>query len=88
MGALFLVALLISLALYAGGWLRTGFFPSINSDYVQAEIELPEGGAYADTLHILRQVESAALAVKAEYNSDPSLNAFGPVIGHIDSALR
>jgi multidrug efflux pump subunit AcrB len=87
-GAIFLVALLISLALYAGGWLRTGFFPSINSDYVQAEIELPEGGAYADTLRILRQVESAALTVKAEYNSDPSLNAFGPVIGHIDSSGR
>jgi len=84
-GAIFLVALLISLALYAGGWLRTGFFPSINSDEVQAEIELPEGGAYADTVRILRQVESAALAVKAEYNGDPALNAFGPVIGHIDS---
>jgi multidrug efflux pump subunit AcrB len=81
----FLVALLISLALYAGGWLRTGFFPSINSDYVVAEIELPEGGAFTDTLRVLHQVEAAALTVKAELNGDESLNLFGPAIGHIDS---
>jgi multidrug efflux pump subunit AcrB len=83
--SIFLVALLISLALYAGGWLRTGFFPSINSDYVVAEIELPEGGAFSDTLRVLRQVEAAAISVKSEYNADPDLNIFGPVIGHIDS---
>jgi multidrug efflux pump subunit AcrB len=87
-GAVFLVALLVSLALYAGGWLRTGFFPSINSDYVVAKVELPEGRAFADTLRVLYQVESAALAAKSEYNSDPSLNPFGPAIGHIDSSAR
>jgi multidrug efflux pump subunit AcrB len=87
-GAVFLVLLLISLALYAGGWLRTGFFPSINSDYVIAEIELPEGGAYSDTLRVLNQVESAAVTLKGEYNGDPAYNLFGPVIGHIDSRGR
>ncbi|NQY02195.1 MAG: efflux RND transporter permease subunit [Halieaceae bacterium] len=83
--AVFLVALMISLAFYAGGWLRTGFFPSINADNVSAEIELPEGGSFEETLRILRQVESAAVVLKAEYNSNPALNLFGPPIGHIDS---
>lgn len=84
-GALFLFALLVSLGLYAGGWLRTGFFPSVNSDYVQAEIALPEGGPYSDTLRILERVEIAAEQVKAEYNSDPVHTAFGAAVGHINS---
>tara|TARA_R110000772_G_scaffold96694_1_gene195527 strand:- start:78330 stop:81455 length:3126 start_codon:yes stop_codon:yes gene_type:complete len=83
--ALFFALLLISLALYGGGWLRSAFFPSINSDYVVAEIELPEGGAFADTLSVLHQVESAALQIKQEYNEDPRYTTFGPAIGHIDS---
>jgi multidrug efflux pump subunit AcrB len=84
--SIFLVALLISLALYVGGWLRTAFFPTINSDYVVAEITLPEGGAYARTLDVLHRVEAAALQVKAEYNADPKLAAAGPAVGHVDSS--
>ncbi|TXS94342.1 efflux RND transporter permease subunit [Parahaliea maris] len=82
--ALFLCLLLVSLAIYAGGWIRAGFFPSVNSDYVEAEVELPEGGAFADSLAALRQIESAALRVKTRYNADP---AYGgqQAIGHIDS---
>jgi multidrug efflux pump subunit AcrB len=84
--AIFFSLFLISLALYGGGWLRSAFFPSINSDYVIAEIELPEGGAFSDTLSVLRQVESAALQVKHEYNENPVFSALGPAIGHIDSS--
>ncbi|MEH6568322.1 MAG: efflux RND transporter permease subunit [Halioglobus sp.] len=86
--SIFLVVLLISLALYAGGWMRTGFFPSINSDYVKAEVTLREGGAYTDTVRVLRQIESAAIELKNELNADKSLNQHGPVIGHIDSRGR
>ena len=86
--ALFLVALLVSLSLYSGGWLRSSFFPDITSDHVEAEITLQEGGPYADTLRILHQVEAAALQVKLEYNANPLHSAFGPAIGHIDSRGR
>lgn len=86
--ALFLVALLVSLSLYGGGWLRSSFFPDITSDHVEAEITLQEGGPYADTLRILHQVEAAAVQVKMEYNADPLHSAFGPAIGHIDSRGR
>jgi multidrug efflux pump subunit AcrB len=83
--SLFLVAFAISLSLYSGGWVRTGFFPSITSDYVRAELTLPEGGAFRDTLAKLHQVEGAAVKLKAEYNNDPERAANGPIIGHINS---
>ncbi|MBT4520306.1 MAG: efflux RND transporter permease subunit [Halieaceae bacterium] len=86
--ALFLVALSLSLALYAGGWLRTGFLPSINSDFVFASVTLREGGSYQDTLRVLHQIESAAVQTKAEFNSDPRFLPAGAVIGHIDSRGR
>lgn len=86
--ALFLVALLISLSLYAGGWARSAFFPSITSDYVVAEIRLPEGGAYADTLRVLHQVEGAAVQLKLDYNSDPRFAGPEQAVGHISSRGR
>jgi multidrug efflux pump subunit AcrB len=79
--AIFLVALLLSLSLYAGGWVRTAFFPSIANDYVVANVNLPEGGAYKDTLRVLAQIEGAAVQLKADYNAA----ANGPLIGHINS---
>jgi multidrug efflux pump subunit AcrB len=83
--AIFLVALLFSLALYGGGWLRSAFFPAITADFTFAEIILPEGGAFRETLRVVQQVESAALQLKSEYNKDPRFIGEGPVIGHIDS---
>jgi multidrug efflux pump subunit AcrB len=81
--SIFLMTLLSSLALYAGGWVRTGFFPSINNDYVVAEVTLREGGAYEDSIRVLRQLESAALQVKMRLNADERYG--GAAIGHIDS---
>ncbi len=86
--ALFVSLLLVSLAIYAGGWVRSAFFPQINSDLVVAQVTLPEGGAYADTLRILHQVEDAALQVKSEYNNNPRFAGLEPVIGHIGSRGR
>lgn len=83
--AFFLVALLVSLALYAGGWIRAAFFPEINSDHIDAEIVLPEGGPFSDTLRVLHQVEDAALQLKTEYNESALAQGIAPPIGHIDS---
>lgn len=87
-GALFLCALVISLALYGGGWVKAAFFPTVNSDYAIARVTLPEGGAYADTLRVLQQVESAAVQIKSDYNSDPQFEGLGPVVRHIDAFGR
>lgn len=86
--ALFLVALLVSLSLYAGGWARTAFFPSVVADHVETEITLAEGGPFADTTRVLRQVESAAAQIKEDYNRNPRFSRGGPAIGHIDSRGR
>ncbi|MBA6413255.1 efflux RND transporter permease subunit [Parahaliea sp. F7430] len=84
----FFCLLMISLAIYGGGWVRAGFFPSVNSDHVVAEVTMPEGSAFSVTLAALEQVESAALKVKEEYNNDPAFAAGSVAIGHIDSRAK
>lgn len=81
--ALFTVALLLSLSLYAGGWLQTGFFPNVRADYVEVEIELPEGGPYATTLGVLERVQTAVAQIKEEYNNDPRFADHQPALGHV-----
>ncbi|MCB1843869.1 MAG: efflux RND transporter permease subunit, partial [Halioglobus sp.] len=83
--ALFVVALLFSLALYAGGWLRSAFFPAVNSDHAEVEITLPEGGPYADTVRVLGIVENAAFEVRDEFNQSPRFAGGEPVVGHVFS---
>ncbi len=82
---LFFIALLFSLALYGGNWIRSAFFPAITIDYTFARVSLPEGGAYADTLKVLSQVETAAVALKEEFNGDPRFADELPALGHIDA---
>jgi multidrug efflux pump subunit AcrB len=87
-GSLFLVALMLSLALYTGGWVRSAFFPSVTSDFVDAEIVLPEGGAFSDSLALLQRVEEAALRIKQEYNAIPEYNRDEAAIRHISSQAK
>ncbi|MCZ6831493.1 MAG: efflux RND transporter permease subunit, partial [Gammaproteobacteria bacterium] len=83
--SVFMVVLLMSLAIYAGGWVRSSFFPEITADSVVALIVLQEGGAFQDTLDKLHQVEAAAVRMKTRYNNSPEYADLGPVIGHISS---
>ncbi|MEM6582361.1 MAG: efflux RND transporter permease subunit [Pseudomonadota bacterium] len=83
--AAFLFAFLLSIGLFFGDWIKTGFFPTVNSDRVDIAITMPEGGAYRDTLAVLARVEIAAEQLKAEYNEMPEHNRDGPAIGHIYS---
>lgn len=81
--AVFVVALLVSLALYGGGWLRSAFFPAVTADHSEVEITLPEGGPYSHSLALMEQVESAALRIKEAYNSDPRFPEGETVVGHV-----
>jgi len=83
----FLVALLMTLAIYAGGWLRSGFFPQVNSDYVQVQIALPDGGPFRRSLEVMDQVEQAAIALKSDYNQRPEF-ADELAIGNISASAR
>jgi multidrug efflux pump subunit AcrB len=83
--SVFFVVLLLSLSIFAGGWIKSGFFPMIRADWVVAKIELQEGSAFQSTLDVLHQVEDAAVVVKGEFNGIPEYNLAGPAIGHINS---
>ena len=83
--AVFVVALCFSLALYGGGWLRSAFFPAVNSDHAEVEITLPQGGPYSDTVRVLDRVEAAAFEVRSEFNTDPRFASGDPVVGHMFS---
>lgn len=87
--SVFFVALCISLAVLAGGWVRTAFFPTIVSDFIEVEIELQEGGSFQDSLAVLQQVEAAANRIRDQYNEDSNYSFPGvPAIGNIDAQAR
>ena len=67
--------------------MKKAFFPAITSDHTSAEITLPEGGPFKDTLRVLQQVEAAAQQVKSEYNSDPKFNG-REIVGDISARGR
>ncbi len=58
--------LLITFAVLAGGYVKIGFFPEIDGEYVTANIETKQGSATALTLAVAEQFEAAARAVAAE----------------------
>jgi len=67
----FAVAFLLALAVFKGGWLIISFMPRVPSDYLEARVTLPEATPFHETQRVMRQVQSAALAL----DSDPELNA-------------
>ena len=78
----FLVMLSFSLALYGGGWLRSAFFPRINSDFVEVEIAMPEGGSFAASERVMARVVGAAESLKTEWNARPKYQEI-PAVGGI-----
>ena len=86
--AVFLIAWLISIAFYAGGWVQSSFYPAVTADITIAKITLPEGGPFTQTLRVQQQVEAAARQLKQEYNGAPAHTQNTPVIGLIDSRAR
>lgn len=62
--ASFFVAIIISLAIFAGGWLSFSFLPKVDTDHIMATIELPEGEPDAVVQNIALRVEKAAQTVQ------------------------
>ena len=84
---LFLVALVMSLAVYGGGWIRSAFFPQVNSDYIQVEVTLPDGGAFGRSLEVMDRVEQAAIALREDYNARAEFQE-QVAIGNISATAR
>jgi multidrug efflux pump subunit AcrB len=85
--AVFFVAFALSIALYGGGWLRTAFFPRVNSDYVYANVEMPEGGPYAVTEMLRDRMIAAAEDLKVAWNSRPEF-AVTPAVSHVSAVAE
>lgn len=81
------LAFLLSLAVYAGGWLKSSFLPIVPSDFVEAKVTMPEGTAFAKTQAVLTRIENAALALR----NDPDLrakNSGADFIQHVQTNAR
>ena len=79
---------MISLALYGGGWLRSGFFPSITSDYVKAEITCPRAGPSPIPWKSPAAGRNRRAAGQGRVQRRPGAHqGLGPV-GHVDSRGR
>ncbi|MDA8946370.1 efflux RND transporter permease subunit, partial [Luminiphilus sp.] len=59
------------LALFGGGYLKSAFFPRVNSDFVVGMVELPQGGAFSDSQAMRDRLVVAAEELKTSYNDQP-----------------
>ena len=83
-GAIFFVAFVFSIALYGGGWLKTAFFPRVNSDYVYATVEMPEGGPYTVTELLRDRMLASAEELKLEWNERDEFRET-PAVSHVSA---
>jgi multidrug efflux pump subunit AcrB len=77
--AVALASVLVTFAAVGGGWLRTTFFPPVETDRVVASFELPPGTPFERTVAAVRQLEAAAEAVRAEVEAEGGV----PVVEHV-----
>ena len=78
-GGFFLVMLCFSLALFGGGYLKSAFFPRVNSDFVVGNVEMPQGGAFSDTQAMRDRMIQAAEEIKDSYNAQPRFAETGAI---------
>jgi multidrug efflux pump subunit AcrB len=77
----FLMALLITIAIYVGGWLGASFFPRVSVDYLVGTVTMHEGSPFSKTEQTMEHLEAAALELKQEVNTSGS----EPVVVHVES---
>lgn len=74
----FFLAFGLAVALFSGGWMQRTFMPQVPSDFIQLEIEMPEGIAFREIETLIARIEDPAWALKQRYE-----NQYGkPVIEH------
>ena len=79
-------ALPITLALIASGRVEIQFLPATEGDNLVAQLEMPEGIDVAETARAARQIEAAAIELKAELDAAyPNLSSL--LIRHVFSSV-
>ena len=57
--SLFFAAMILSVGLLTNGYVKVAFFPEVESDQIEIEVDLPEGTPYTRTLQVLNQIQVA-----------------------------
>lgn len=68
--SVFLVALLLTISLLAGGWVPRSFFPRVPIDFVIATATLPDGASFRETRRVMERMEAAGERLRSELNRD------------------
>ncbi len=71
--------LLITIGLVAGGRIKFQFFPSVESDFVSADLTLPPGTAVDATAAAIKYLEDGAIAVQDELQAEMDEGEINPI---------
>jgi len=72
--AVFITGFLICLGLINNGWVRSSFFPEVESEQIWIDVDLPTGTPYARSLEVMQKLEAAELQLIEEVESTARAN--------------
>jgi multidrug efflux pump subunit AcrB len=68
-------SILVTVGFLAGGHMRFTFMPVVDADWLAVSVRMPEGSTAAQTERAIRQIETAAISVRDEYDADRPADA-------------
>ena len=81
--SIFVGVLLVSFSLLAGGWVKWQFFTVLEAEEIAIVIDLPEGTPINITENVTKMVETEALKLKNELNSENNRK----IISHVMTTI-
>lgn len=67
--AIFFAVMFFGFGLFSSPYVKTSFFPNIESDEIDVNVVMPEGTPYSRSLEVLKQLQDAEKALEAEVNA-------------------
>lgn len=71
--SIFFAGFIVIAALIPSGWVRFVFFPVVPSDFISANLDMPEGTSWRETHKIAERIEQAALAMDEQHKREDPL---------------
>ena len=68
--ATFIAFFIISVSVFASGWVKFSFMPEIESDQVNINVTMPDGSSYSRAMEILQQLQRAEKKLEEEINAE------------------
>ncbi|UTW54879.1 efflux RND transporter permease subunit [Kordiimonas sp. SCSIO 12610] len=67
--SIFFAVMFFGFGLFGSPFVKTGFFPEIESDQINVNVVMPEGTPYSRSLEVLKQLQDAEKALEQEVNA-------------------